>query len=738
MEKVRLFRSLFRGRDDVYPVRWESKGRSGYSFACANLWRGGVCRKPKGGCAGCTGRQYVPLTDQTVYDHLAGKITIGVYALLEGDMCRFLAADFDEEDWRLDVTAFAAVARKHGLPVHVEISRSGNGAHAWLLFTEPVPARDARRLGSALVSRTCADTGRLSLKSYDRFFPSQDRMPKGGLGNLIALPLQKHPREQGRSVFVDEELVPHPDQWAYLLKAERIPPSLMAAATALLCPSADDELDTAFMQEDPEEPWRPRKKTPKLQVPLPGTLSVVVADRIYVPRDGLPDQWRNRILRLACFPNPEFHKAQAMRLPVWDKPRIVCCAEMFPHHILLPRGCMDSLAALAAENGATLETRDERSSGTPLETAFTGTLRPDQKKALDAMLAHDIGVLHAPTAFGKTVVAAAAIAGRRTSTLVLVHRADLMRQWRTRLGAFLDLPPEGIGTIGGGASTSNGKLDIALLQTLIRKENLRELLECYGHIIVDECHHISAASFETTVKQAKARYVLGLTATPLRRDGHDPVIHMQCGPVRHKAARPAGTPGDLKVLLRRLAAPVFPEDAKVQDVIAGLVQDEPRNRILVQDVLAACGEGRKVLVLTQRLDHLLALHEAVAPQVQNCFLLHGRLAAKVRRQTLDALAALPGDAPQCVMATGALIGEGFDHVPLDTLVLCLPVSFRGTLQQYAGRLHREHAGKRDVRIHDYVETGTRLLERMWERRRKGYAAMGYAVKEIPADAGSPA
>ena len=727
--KIDLFRRLFSLRQDVFARRWESsQGKSGYSPVCENEWRDGICDKPRIKCAVCGHRKLVPVTDQIVYDHLAGKLVAGLYPLLVDDTCRLLAMDLDEGDWRDDAAAIVATCRDFRVPCALEISRSGKGAHIWIFFAAPVVASLARRLGAALISKTCAGRRQLELSSYDRLFPNQDRMPSGGFGNLIALPLQKKARERGGSVFVDDDYVPFPDQWGYLSSLEPMPTDAISRIVESIVPEGDP-LDVAFEYGEGEEPWKPRLH-PSTGIPgsLPASLDIVVADRIYLKKEDLPQPLLNRVIRLAAFPNPEFYKAQALRLPVWDKPRIIGCAENFPRHIALPRGCRDTLVGLLEDNGIALDITDERIDGRPIGALFVGTLRPDQDVAIEALLQYDIGVLRAPTAFGKTVVAAAMIARRKVSTLILVHRTDFLRQWKERLGQFLELEEGGVGLIGGGKNKVSGIVDIAVMQSLSRREDLPDFLAVYGQVIIDECHHVSAVSFGELLRQVRSRCVLGLTATPIRRDGLDPIIFMQCGPIRHAAASAAMKPGSMEVRAQHIKKCVSPLELGIQSVFGLLAADEARNRLILRDVEEAWNEGRKILVLTERSEHLNALVALIAALVPEVFVLHGRMTRKRRIEMLARLNALPEGAPRIVVATGKLIGEGFDHPSLDTLVLALPISWKGTLQQYAGRLNRICAGKTDLRIYDYVEVDDPRLSRMWAKRERGYRAMGYAVR----------
>ena len=738
-QKITLFRQLFRGRTDVYPVRWESKttGKAGYAPACANEWRPGVCEKPRVKCGECGHRQLIPLSDEVIYGHLAGEYTIGVYPLLEDDRCHFLAVDFDEAEWREDAKAFMRSCETLGVPASLEISRSRQGAHAWIFFANAVSARDARRLGTAVLSHTCAITRQLQLKSYDRLFPNQDMMPKGGFGNLIALPLQKGPRETGCSVFVDAELRPYPDQWAYLAAAQAMDPQSIET-TILRATGGSHPLDVTFIDdEDLATPWkRKNASSGKLTGPMPKSIDVTVANLIYFEKAQLPQALINRLIRLAAFQNPEFYRAQAMRLSVWDKPRVIGCAENFPQHIGLPRGCLDAALSLLRDNGIGYDLRDERNAGQTIDATFMGSLRSDQEAAVSAMLRHDAGVLCAPTAFGKTVTAAAIIARRRVNTLVLVHRTELLKQWQERLQAFLGKGRDAVGTIGGGTARPTGLIDIGVMQSLSRQGEVNALVENYGQVIVDECHHVGAVSFEAILTRTKARYVLGLSATPIRRDGQQPVIFMQCGPIRHTAARPADGPHDLEVIPQMRTTPIeVPLDAGIQDVFRYLATDDERTEAIAAEIARAFGQGRKVLVLTERTVHLDAIRAALIGRVPAPMVLQGRLSRKQREALISELNGLPADTPRVLLATGKLVGEGFDHPALDTLVLAMPVSWKGTLQQYAGRLHREHAGKTDVRIVDFVDVGHPALRRMWDRRQRGYRAMGYRVSLADKSAG---
>jgi superfamily II DNA or RNA helicase len=743
--KIALFRSLFRGRTDVLPRRWENHktGQAGYAPMCRNEWVRDVCGKPRVKCGACPNQAFVPVEDDIIRSHLAGRasrgsadFTAGVYPMLPDETCWFLAADFDKKSWTQDVAAFRDTARAKGVPVAIERSRSGNGAHAWIFFAEPVPANEARHLGALLITATmdrCPDIG---FESYDRFFPSQDTMPAGGFGNLIALPLQCRPRGNGNSVFLDDDFRPYGDQWEYLSGIDRLTRTDLTSIVGEAAAKGEILGVGLPSTEEGDEPWAAppsrRSKEAPIEGPLPGSVEVVLGNQIYLDRSALPPALVSRIARLAAFQNPEFYAAQAMRLPTFGKPRVVSCAELFPKHVGLPRGCLDDLLALIKCLGIAVELRDERQPGQSLVTKFLGELTPEQDQAAAALLKHDTGVLAATTAFGKTVVAAHMIATRGRNTLVLVHRRQLLDQWVARLQAFLDIPPDQIGVIHGGRKKPTGQIDIALMQSLVRKGVVSDLVAGYGHVVVDECHHLSAVGFEAVAREAKARYVLGLSATVTRKDGHQPIIFMQCGPVRHRVnakAQAAARPFDHKVVFRRTNFRLDrnPSEDKpgIQEIYAGLARDDARNELIFNDILSALEAGRSPVVITERKDHLALLADRLSKFAKNVIVLRGGMAARQSRAAMESLATVPGDAERVLVATGRYLGEGFDDARLDTLFLTMPISWHGILAQYAGRLHRLYAAKSDVVIFDYVDENEPMLAKMATKREAGYRSLGY-------------
>ncbi len=663
----------------------------------------------------------------------------GVYPMLLDETCFFLAIDLDKANWQDDAIAVLETCRRLDVPASLERSRSGNGGHIWIFFDIATPASVARRLGSHVLTETMERRPDLGLDSYDRFFPNQDTLPRGGFGNLIALPLQKCPRDCGNSVFVDENLMPIDDQWALLSSVQRM--SLVDIEELVSRASKNDRVIgvQAPVIDDESQPWSmaPSRRTIG-SIPageLPTNLELTLSDQIYIPKADLPPALRNRLIRLAAFQNPEFYKAQSMRLPTWGKPRIISCAENYDDHLALPRGCLEDIQNLLDDLKIETLISDDRVSGTAIDVAFHGELRPEQKSATRELLFHDTGVLSATTAFGKTVVATWMLAERGVNTLVLVHRKQLLDQWVDRLSEFLGISPKSIGRIGGGRKKLTGQIDVAIIQSLVRKGVVKDCVAAYGHVIIDECHHLSAQSFELVARRTKARYVLGLSATVNRKDGHHPIIFMQCGPVRHRVnakSEAIARPFEHSVIVRPTAFRPISEandDQRIQfqDLYRELIHDQDRNRMICEDVVRSIRDGRSPLVLTERKDHLDELATILEEQVRHVVVMKGGAGIKESQAITQRLSEIKANENRVLLATGRYIGEGFDDSRLDALFLTLPVSWRGTIAQYVGRLHRLHEGKTEVRVYDYADLNVPMLSRMFDRRCAGYESVGYTV-----------
>lgn len=750
--KIALFRSLFKGREDIYPQRFESRktGKAGYSPACGNEWVRGICEKPKIKCSECIHQCFLPITDEVVKWHLlghdnAGKdFVMGMYPMLLDETCFFLAADFDKANWQIDVRGFSNTCKNLNIPAAIERSRSGRGAHIWIFFSEAIPAVLARKLGCHILTETMEHNPDIGLDSYDRLFPNQDTLPKGGFGNLIALPLQKKARDVGNSVFVNEELIAYEDQWAFLASLGK----LKRSQVETIVRQAEGKgriigTHLRVIEEDDLTPWNRsnHSKTLPIIVDLPQQIEIVLGNEIYIPKENLSPALKNRLIRLATFPNPEFYKAQAMRLPTYEKPRLISCSSDHPNHISIPRGCFEEVLQLFSELKIQVSVREELQKGTPLKTKFLGELRREQKTAAETLLKTDFGVLSATTAFGKTVVGAWLISKRKVNTLILVHRKQLQEQWIERLSTFLELPKDAIGRIGGGTRKPTSLIDVAVLQSLTRKGVVDEIVSQYGHVIVDECHHLPAFSFEQIARQTKAKYITGLSATIARKDGHHPIILMRCGPVRYRVDAKAAAlsrPFEHTVLVRPTSfIPTKPanENARLKfhELYEEIVRDEIRNQLICSEVISAVQRGRSPIILTERNDHLDCLFEKLSPHIQHLIVLRGGMRVKEIRTSTEQLTNIPPNEPRAILATGKFVGEGFDDARLDTLFLTMPVSWKGTIAQYVGRLHRLYDSKQEVLVYDYADLGVSILEKMFNRRCQGYEAVGYRIL-LPASA----
>lgn len=736
--KVQLFLSLFQGREDVFAIRWVGKdNRSGYSPACFNDWKHDLCGKyKKVSCANCENRKLIPLDDKQIYRHLSGEIIIGIYPLLEDDTCKFLAIDFDKKGWRDDVRAMIDACHQYHVPGFVEISRSGNGAHVWFFFDDKISAVQARRLGTALLTNAMENHHQIGFDSFDRMFPNQDTMPKGGFGNLIALPLQKKARESGYSEYVDQQLNRIDDQWHFLSQIDRLSKHRINAILSELPAGYGSMGLSQITTSDVDEamPWEAKQAQAEEYKDLPSQVQIVLNNMIYMEKAGLPQKLMSNIIRLAAFQNPEFYRAQAMRMPIYKLPRVINLSSETDEYLAIPRGCLENLSKLVSSLGIVLIQKDLRFPGEPINATFAGRLSSEQLLAGTAMLKHENGILSATTAFGKTVVAIWMIAQRKTNTLVIVHRRQLMNQWIERLKCFLKEPE--IGQIGGGIDKRTGKIDVAIIQSLTHKHAVKELVKHYGMVIVDECHHISAFSFEQVLKSARAKYVYGLTATPIRQDGHHPIVYMQCGPIRFKVDAKS------QVLLRSFTHKVITRptnfsmikpseeaEIKITDIYQALVDDTRRNDLILDDIIAAIVAGKSPLVLTERTAHVEFFAQKLAGFSKHVIALRGGMGRKQLKAVMDKLHSIPDEDERVIIATGKYIGEGFDDSRLDTLFLTMPISWKGVLQQYAGRLHRAHDNKTEVVIYDYVDMNEPMLANMYRKRMKGYEGMGYAIRD---------
>lgn len=762
-DKLELFRSLFTCRKDVYAHGYRRKdGGIGYTPACANEWKPGICPKAaqqRIRCAECTNRVFPELSDATIIAHFKGKDdrfrdVLGQYVLDRNCNTKVLVIDFDKADWKEATNAVRLVAKRRGINAAVERSRSGNGAHIWFFFLEPIDAKAAREFGSYLITEAAALNKTITFEAFDRMLPAQVTIPDGGFGNLIALPFQGKAQREGNSVFVDEQFEPFPDQWLYLSQIQLIPRSTVHNLIEATGNNPHGLATVAVANKTKRYAQKPRKRLPLTSRDFPSSLPVTQADMLYIPEKSLSPAAQMEIRGLATFANPEFFRAQSMHQSVFGKPRLIDLSELRDGRVAIPRGCKAQLEQLIQEARVTADYSDERSTGNPIEMAFKGTLHPEQQIAADQMLEYEDGIMSAPTGFGKTVIGAYLIAAVGLPALVIVPKTALITQWKSQLERFLDITdtrepvrtPKGriskkqpplIGQIGGGKTAVSGLIDVASFQSLSGKDSqtgepiVKDLVRNYGLIICDECHHAAAPQLELVLKSAPAKYIYGLSATPERSDGLTRALSMLCGPLRYvidpkTQAIQQGIQRIVRPRFTGIRLSAYEPDASFNQILDLLCAYAARNELIVDDALEVSSNGRHPLILSKRKKHAEELFRLLNDRRHEPILLTGEIGAKERKAILNSLPGFEHE-HRIIVATESLLSEGFDLSYLDTLFIATPISWDGSVTQQVGRLHRSHEGKHQVEIFDYIDLSIPMLARMYQKRLKTYAKLGYEI-----------
>ena len=742
-EKVELYLSLFRGREDVCAKRWVSNktGNGGYSPYCLNEWISGLCgKKNRIKCSKCQNQKFIGLDENTLRKHFKGEETLGLYPVDQEDKCYLIVMDFDKDNWQEEIITVVSVCKESDISCHVERSRSGDGGHIWYFFEEKMTASKARKFALAILDIGMDKDSNISFKAYDRLIPSQDFLIKEGFGNLIALPLQKGPRENSNSVFVDEKFIMIEDQWKYLYDIKKIPEIDIDKFIALNNKKniSDNELtieDGANISKSD----------------FPSKLMVMLRNGIVIQKKGMSSKGIVFLRKMASYLNPEFYSKQAMRMSTYKTPRMTVVYEENESELILPIGVLMTLLDVMKSKDINIELKEERLYGKAIDISFSGELRNEQQIAFDKLNTHDNGVLSATTGFGKTVLGARLIAEKRTSTLILVHTKELALQWIERLEQFLDINYEVeapvskrgrkkkvglIGQLGGGKKYLTGKIDVALMQSMFNPDkSVKNIIDDYGMVIVDECHHVASMKYSLILSSIKSKFIYGLTATPIRKDGHYRIIFMYCGPIRYKVdPKKQAIERDFDhYLVPRFTScrkPLYQveEEWHISDVMKHICESKMRNELIISDVDKVIEEGRNPIILTERTSHIELLKRLMVDKQYDVVELSGRLKTKERRKSLDIIRNRSSKDKIVIIATGKLVGEGFDVPWLDTLFLAMPIAWKGTITQYAGRLHRESEGKNEVRVYDYVDVHINKMAKMYSKRLTAYKGVGYKIK----------
>lgn len=762
-ENIRRFYSFFWGRTDVFSKRSQNKttGKSGYYVQCNNFWKTGVCPKADGQkmiCSLCPNRSWMELRPEHIIQHIAGEKSdcsdvIGIYPLFPDGTCRLLVFDFDNHggdnkfestsgnSWMEEVDSLREICELNTIPCLVERSRSGNGAHLWIFFSEPVPASTARQFGFVLLDRGSEHVNLKSFKYYDRMIPAQDNLPKGGLGNLIALPLQGQALKMGNSAFVDKRWNAYTDQWASLTSTKRMSKDDLERFI-----SSSVSLHTLTNSTSEEKPWE--RSTDFRKEDVSGQVKITLANKIYIDTSNLKPRIQNQIRRLAAFSNPVFFRNKAIGLSNYDSSRFIYLGEDTDGYICLPRGLYETLIDKLLSSGIEYKQDDKRSVGDSIDVSLNGELRKAQAEAVNSMCSYNCGILNAATAFGKTVVSCGIIAQKKTSTLIILESSALIDQWQKEITRFLEInetPPEYktpsgrtkkrsncIGTIQGAKDTSTGIIDIAMAGSLCKKGEYHYRLKKYGLIIVDECHHTASATLQGILQETNAKYVYGVTATPRRSDGLEKINYMLLGPIRYSysAKERALEQGIDHVVIPRFTRTVAPhgkDKLTINEAYDLIRNNQTRDDQICEDARKCIDLGRTPLILTKYVDHAKKLYEQLKDSATNCFLLTGNTPKKQIESAKTAISSVSDKESVLLIATGQLIGEGFDYPRLDTLIMASPIAWKGLVTQYAGRLNRDYVNKKDVIIYDYIDSHIPVFSRMYQKRLKAYKQIGYQL-----------
>ena len=764
-EMAKRFFSMFWGREDVYAKR--SK-HGGYFPQCENRWKAKLCPKQRGEkilCDECENTKWSKLDAKKIIAHLLGykedgSDVIGMYPLLPNGTCRLIVFDFDnhekeaeetdfantDQEWYKEVDALRKICEINGIKPLVERSRSGKGAHVWIFFKKAIPASVARNFGFLLLDKGAESINLKSFHYYDRMYPSQD--VASSIGNLIALPLQGQALKNGNSAFVDENWNAYPEQWDALFhKTEK----LGIKDIENYMEKWQRELEEisgipAGSERNPRpKPWK--RKCEFIKADVVGQFHMVLSDGVYIDTLNLMPRIQNQIRSTAAFDNPEFYKNKRLGYSNYYNFSTVYLGKDIDGYIQVPRGLRERILEKCQKAGISVDVSDQREKGRPIRVAFKGDLRTQQELAAEKMLSYTDGVLSAATAFGKTVVCSYLIAERKVNTLILLQSKDLLNQWVEELNKFLEIreePPEYetktgrkkkrssvIGMLHGSKNTLTGIVDVAMVGSMYSKGKYNELLNSYGMVIMDECHHAASNTSMELLQKINAKYVYGVSATPKRGDSMEKMIYMLLGPLRHRftAMERAKEQGIGHYFVPRYTRTVDTMDSRkdINKAYSLISTSKIRNEMIVHDVRMSVSQKHTPVILTRFKEHAKLLSDILKDDADHVFLLYGDNSDKENTSIREKLKQVSEKESLILIATGQKIGEGFDFPRLDVLMLAAPVSFEGRLEQYVGRLNRDYKGKEAVYVYDYIDSHMKFFCKMYTKRLRTYKKIGFSV-----------
>ena len=768
-ELVQFYYSMFKGRRDVYSLRSgkpnAKTGKHGYYTQCDNFWKAGLCGKKDGKntkCQSCPNQKYKPLTGDVIYAHLTGvkedcSDVVGLYPVWPDETCNYLVFDFDNHDdssdsvkWQEEANALRAICEINNVPCLVERSRSGKGAHVWIFFEKAINIKKARLFGAALLDKGAESVNQQSFDTYDRMIPAQDKLPEGGLGNLVALPLQGRAVKNGNSVFVDEKWQPYHDQWSVLKNTGKLSETFIDEKLSSwgnkysISSNTDNEIPGQISID--ETPWENSIKFERSDTK--GTVRIVLADKAYVDKTDIKPRLQNKIRRLAAYNNPEYFKNQGMGISTFGIPRIVYSGEDTEQFIAIPRGCLNKLCKNLKSSNIDYSVEDKRNTGKEINVSFAGELYPEQQDAVNSLTGHDFGVLAAATGFGKTVVGSYLISERKVNTLILVHNNEIMQNWINDLERFLVIKEDYpqymtktgrvktrkslIGRLTGAHNSMTGIIDVAMVTSLGSGDSIKPFVKDYGMVIMDECHHGAAESIEAVLSKVNAKYVYGLTATVKREDGKDKTVLMQFGPVRFRfTAKDKIRLQGMEHILEPRFTPIISTKEKLtlNEAYEIVVNSDFRNSLIASDIEACIKQGHTPLVLSKRKAQIDVLFEKVKDKADHVLVLTGGKKQSERKELRERLGSISESESLIVLATGQYIGEGFNCSRLDMLFLAMPIAWDGNVEQYTGRLNRSHDGKNRVTVIDYVDHHIEMFANMYNKRLRTYKRIGYELSQ---------